>query len=277
MQPEYLYRVTRKNFTKTRMNDILHPQILAAVCLLIGLLLWVFTPTFERIGGEQSAVSALIGGYIAFLAAMVLDSLHSGTVYVVYFATSLLAWGILSYVTFQTMPEEVKEEEPVKQKHCVPKLIYGSNKLQKDHKTTIRTRLTVAFNVVPSDCDLDVSAWASGRAYYGLYFVRRTIHLKPNVEVVCIKSQSGGCRALAQITRQSQRLLSPLLVQVDHSITPSSDEITIRTTITASVSASGGSLGASFGVGGSVGLTAAGLTFQEPMGTFHWRCSSEEC
>src|SRR5205823_7353260 len=102
-----------------------------------------------------------------------------------------------------------------------------------DHTWKFRTRLTADFSVAPTACSLIVSAWASGRAYYGLYFSRVAITLAPCVDVVCIEFPERSCRALAEITGQIERNESPLSLRVDHAITESSDELTVRTTITA--------------------------------------------
>jgi hypothetical protein len=261
------------------MTDSIQLQSLAEVLLLLGLLLWVFSPVFERIAGDPGAISSLIGGYLALGASVLFGSVAPGLPLVAYCAVVIIFWGAVTYVLFLSGRDEPRKRPSEGATHCVPKLIHGSPKSYDDHKWRIRARLTVAFEVVPSNCKLAIYASATGRAYYGVYFARRPLDLTPHVEIVCVPGKNGTCVALAQISPPTQKQDSPLTLQVDHTISQSSEDVTIRTTITAAVSASGGGIGVSaVGVGGSVSLTSAAIAFQVPMGTFLWRCVAEgEC
>ena len=256
------------------MLELTSTDNVAVSLLAVGVLLWAMAPVFEALAGDRGALSALIAGYALLLSSTTLSFLAETHIATHYLSISVLGWGIGTYIAFLATPEGKPPKFYSSDRHCAPTLIHGTPKHYSDHKWKIRARLTVDFDVVPTSCSLSVSVWASGRAYYGLYFTKESFPLQPSVDVVCIEIADGSCRALGQITGEIERNESPLLLRVDHAISESSDELNVRTTITAAVAASGGSLGASYVAGASVGLPNAALSFQVPMGTFFWRCNA---
>lgn len=249
----------------------------AMALLLIGVLLWTATPLAERFAGGLAASSALLGGAFVLVASALLPAVASQGGLAAEPASALslalLVWGAVAYALFWSVPEPLAPPFEPPQRHCVPKLIFGARKAYHDRKRNLRTRLQVDFDVVPTNSRLHVRARAAGRAYYGLYFVRRALEVVPDVEIACVVAQNQACRAVANVLDVLERNESPLSVAVDHAIAASSDEVSIRVTMVGAVGASGGSIGASgFGFGGSIGLTGAAMSFKVPMGTFVWRC-----
>jgi hypothetical protein len=257
------------------MANELIPQYLDIWLLIAGVSLWLASPLFERAAGEQATVGALLGGTVALASAALVAVFLTLNPAFAWTATAFLCWGALVYGAFWLMPEEPAPKDLSLADHCKPKLIFGESHFLMDHKWTLRTRLTAKFEVKPSDCRLAVSAWAYGRVFYGLFYTGRPLALTPTVDIVCSTVKGGGCKALAYVSAATLRAESPVQLQVQHDIKEDDDEVTVRTTMTASVGASGGSIGASAaGFGGSIGLTSAGLTFQQAMGMFRWRCEA---
>lgn len=255
------------------MQSALGSSDIHLAVLLFGTLAWLSSPLMERLFGEQGAISAILGGIIG-LAGSVLIASPFGVddPLVAYIGIALLFWGITAYVAFLSFPDKKAVPSPEIERHCAPEKVYGDEKSYDDYESNIRTRLHVKFRVRPSSCRLHTTALAAARAYYGFHFARETIELNPALDIVCTRDSDGKCKASVSVTGAIQRVRSPVTVQIDHAVTVSGAEVTVRTTMSATASASGGSVGASFVAGGSIGLPAAAHTFQEAMGTFIWRC-----
>lgn len=254
------------------MDDITTANITVLTLFIIGTFLWASSPLFERVAGDRGALGALGGGVVFLVSAAVIGLLFDRASPISFLPVALIGWGALVYAYFRLAIEKKPSEFSGPVHHCVSKLIYGSPWDYEFRKWKIRTRLFARYSIAPSDSALEVSAWASGRAFYGLYFSRSTFELKSSLDVICTED-SSSCRITAQMRGQSEYSESPLAIRVDHVTTPSSSDLTVRTSITAGVVASGGSLGVSVGVGGSVGMPNASLSTKQEMGTFLWRCS----
>jgi hypothetical protein len=240
---------------------------------VLGTLLWAFCPIFERLAGDRAASGAL-GGGLAFLVGAVEVGLDRPN-----FISSLslleILLGVVVYLMFASLPMKRAPEKSEPVECCIAKLLSGSAYTDSFRKWKLRTRLDAEFRVAPSNSALRVSAWASGRAYYGLYYSQASHYLTPSVDVVGTEDGASTCRIHAQVRGQTQYSESPLSIRIDHVITASGCDLSIRTSVEAGVSASCGSLGVSAGVGASVDLPSAALSTKADMGTFLWCCSPD--
>jgi hypothetical protein len=249
--------------------------------LALGIVLLALTPVLERVAGDPAATSALLGGFVSFASSALTGLASSASGVASGFpahsapaiSLALLAWAAVAYVLFISAAEEKADPfEPALQ-HCAPVLVYGAKKAHHHRTSNLRVRLETDFDVVPTNSRLHVRARAAGRAYYGLYFKRKTIVVTPDVVIECLAQKDGSCRAVADVRDMLETNVSPVSVSVDHAISQSGNEVTVKVTMTGAVSASGGSIGASgAGFGASIGLTGAATSSKVPMGLFIWRC-----
>lgn len=240
---------------------------------IVGLAFVLFTPIGEYFMGDVGAKTFLLAGYVCLILSMILTLSVFGYSLLYILALLAIAWNLFSYgvYVFRSNDKIVKRGKILE--HCEPKLIHGDEMSFADYRWSIRTKLLVAFDVQPTDCQLVVSLWAVGRAFYGFYFTSQKLLLEPGVQISCTRTKEGKCRPLAEISASSYRQESPLTVMVKHEITEKDDEITVRIMMYASVGAIGGGAGFSAaGAGGSVSLPSAGTIFQQNMGTYRWRC-----
>src|SRR5438477_1316516 len=115
------------------MLDLTSTDTVAVLLLAIGVLLWALAPVFEAMAGDRGALGAAIGGYAFLLGSTTLSFLGETHISTYYLSTSVLAWGIGTYIAFLITPESRPPKFSSPDRHCAPKLISGSSRSYSDH------------------------------------------------------------------------------------------------------------------------------------------------
>lgn len=249
-------------------------DLLAVLLLLFGLGCWLFTPVFERLASDVGASSALGAGAAAITLALI-SAWTDGDGVVAVLAMLLLAWAVAVYVGYRAsctpLPAPPVADGPAGT--GLP-LTLGDKTRWTTNLQTWRTHLIPAFVCRPSDGGLSQSAWASGGAFYGLYFATGQVGVTPHVEVVWdsrVHPHEG--QTAASSTGDIEQTQSPVRVYVKNVIISDGDTVTVITKMGAALHASGGpNIDVSGGpVGISMSFPQASLSAVTAMGTYRWQ------
>ncbi len=271
--------------------------ITSVLAALVGLLLLIILPMFERSLGPQYMTGAILVGVLLELVALstgVAAFEHPIGKTSVIASVAMLVWSLVSYLIFEGVRARVRGERSqlarsnqnpgAQSGECEPKLVLGERKLYSDEDKYGNWRSCLYFvhsTVSPTDGGMPLKNWAWGGAYYGLWYRYGTPEAKAELKIKCYLAKEEepcrdeNCKIVGSIEGPTEAVDSIVRVSTAVQLKAEGNTLEAQVVMGAALSASGGpkiTLGKEGVAGLELEWPDATYAAVNNMGTYVWKC-----